>query len=138
MKIFSIIFLFITTLFAKEVNHEIKLYEVIMPIIFQKEKIIVYTDKEYSELLESSLIFKVSSNCHEVDFLLGKYLQNLDIECKNKPQFSISYKSYEKSPNSFGVFYWSKNRPEILFNLKRINKFKLYLPNSLKKYTTKL
>ena len=126
------VFLFITS-FAKD-NYELKLYEKVLPIVFQSKPLLVYADNESKKIIQTSRIFKVTQNCNEAIFLMGKGFDNLNNNCKEKPMFATSYRSFKSYKNSFGAFYWRKGRPQIKFNSDVIKEYKLYLPNSLKKY----
>ncbi len=116
-------------------NYELKLYQTLLPTIFQKDTLTIYVkDIEQLNIIKGSTILKVSNNCANVDLIIGKNFDNLPQECKAKPIFSTSYRSFINSENSFGAFYWSKGRPQVQFKLKIIEKYSLYLPNNLMKY----
>jgi len=132
MKYLIIFFISLSILFAND-NYELKLYEKIIPSIF-KHKVYVYVDKKSEELLKNSDKFLIVDNCNNADILIGKYFDNLEDSCKNKPYFSTSYKSYKNNKNSFGAFYWRKGRPQIKFREEIIKKQNLTLPDSFSKY----
>jgi len=135
MKKILFIYLFLHTLLNADSNYELKLYETVIPSIITKQLIKVYLDKDAKILLKDSSKFKILNNCDEsVDILIGKNFDDLSNECKNKPIFSTSYKSFKHTKNSFGAFYWRKGRPQIKFKGETIDKFKLHLPNSLERY----
>ena len=115
-------------------QYELKLYETILPVLFQQKKLKVYADNKSKEVLLNSRLFSVTSHCKQAELLLGKNFTNLDRQCMEKPLFATDYKSFKNFENSFGAFYWRKGRPQIKFNLKLIQKFKLYLPQNMKKY----
>jgi len=127
--LFILIFLNIN-LFSSE-NYELKLYEKILPIIFKTDRLIVYTDKYSQEIFKNSKVFSLVSSCEKATIIIGK---NFEKSCQKKPLFSTSYRSFENSKNSFGVFYWRNGVPNIMFNSKNIKRFHLFLPQSLKKY----
>ena len=118
------------------VNYELKLYEKILPIILKEESIVVYADSGSSAILKDSRVFKVTDRCLDASLLIGKRFENIDIECLKKPIFATSYRSFKSYKNSFGAFYWRKGRPQIKFKKEKIDKLKLFLPDSLSKYTT--
>ena len=123
--------LFLATVILASENYELKLYEKILPLIFQTDKLVVFTDSSSQEIFQNSKIFSVTSQCNKAIVVVGKSFEN---SCKNKPIFSTSYRNFEKLDNSFGVFYWRNGTPRIGFNLEKIEKFNLFLPKSLKKY----
>ncbi|MEA3227559.1 MAG: hypothetical protein U9P38_00640 [Campylobacterota bacterium] len=129
-----LLILLVTNILFGNSNYELKLYEKLLPTIFSKTKLLIYTDRHSEQILKHSNVLNVTQNCEEADLLMGKRFINLDERCKNKPLFATSYLSYHNSENSFGAFYWRKGRPQILFNHDLLQHFNLYLPDSLKKY----
>jgi hypothetical protein len=113
-------------------SYEIKLYEKILPSIFDKKVLKVFTDNNMKDLLQYSDKFKIVKDCNEADVIIGN--QNLSSNCE-KPIFSNSYRCFLKCKNSFGAFYWRKGRPQIKFKVKIMKKFNLILPNSFRKYS---
>ena len=118
-----------------DTKYELKLYQNILPIIFEKEVLFVFTqDEEQLNIIKDSSVFTVVKNCAESDLIIGKEFDKLPTECLDKPIFATSYRSFVNSQNSFGAFYWRKGRPQIKFKLENIEKYNLDLPNSLIKY----
>ncbi len=135
MKRIIIIFVFFTTILNASNNYELKLYEKILPPIFSKIPLTVFADKDANELLNISKKFKIVTNCNEaVVILIGRNFLNIPDDCKDKPIFSTSYRSFKNSKNSFGAFYWRKGRPQIKFKNKVLVRYNLTLPNFLRKY----
>ena len=132
MKKIFIIAIFIVNLLANN-SYETKLYEKILPIVFKQQNLNVFVDNKVRVFLKDSSIFNIVYNCDNADLLIGKSILNFPSNCNNKPIFATSYKLLNNE-NSFGAFYWRKGRPQIKFKLKAIEKFNLYLPQSLKKY----
>ena len=126
--------LFLNLVLSADGAYELKLYEKIIPLIFQSDHIRVYTDKTSKEILMNSKIFEIVQECIDGDLLIGKDFQELTEHCNTKPIFSTSYQSFKNTQNSFGAFYWRKGRPQIKFNLNRIDMMQLNLPKSLQKY----
>ena len=134
MKKLILIFIFVANILYSQDNYELKLYDKILPIIFNKNYIRVYVDDYTRDILKTSLIFEIVNNCNEADLLIGKNKNIFPRWCENKPLFATSYKGFKNSNNSFGAFYWRKGRPQIKFKLNTIEKFNLNLPDSLWKY----
>jgi len=130
-KLLILLIFLSSTLFAGE-NYELKLYEKILPIIFQTDKLVVYVDSSSKEIFKNSNIFTITSDCDKATVVIGK---NLKKSCPDKPFFATSHRSFENLENSFGVFYWRNGIPNIKFNSSNIIKFNLFLPQSLKKYS---
>ena len=117
-----------------ENNYELRLYEKILPLIFNSNNIKVYADSSAKDIVEKSLIFHSKKDCEDIDLIIVKKIGQLDERCKSLPVFATHYKTYVNSLNSIGVFYWRKGRPQLKLNTKVIKKFKLTLPPSLKEY----
>ncbi len=132
-KLLIILLLFSINIFANS-NYELKLYEKVLPIIFDIKYPVVYADSHTKEILKNSKIFTLTNNCNEVDFMMGKNLIDLNSNCNNKPIFATSYRGFKNMQNSFGAFYWRKGRPQIKFKQDIIIKFNLYIPQTLRKY----
>ena len=133
-KILIVLLIYYNCLNASD-NYELKLYEKVLPSIFTKLPIKVFVDKKHRKMLQNSSKFKVVDNCNEsVVLLVGKDFTKLPSECKNKPLFSTSYRSFKNDKNSFGAFYWRKGRPQIKFKNDVLDRYNLNLPASLKKY----
>lgn len=130
MKKLVIVFLFITHCFSSNNNYELRLYEKIIPNLFQKD-VLVYLDKNSKDTLHYSIILKSTLNCIQADVLIGKNFKNLPIECQDKPVFSTNYRTFLNTKNSIGAFYWRKGRPQIKFKLDVLNRYNLKLPKSL-------
>jgi len=125
--------IFISNLFAN--NYEVRLYEKIIPSIFQKDKVIVYASKDIKEFFLNKHLFSITTDCNKADIIVGKKFKDLNTECLKKPFFTTSYRAYRKYKNAIGAFYWKKGRPQLQFELQKIEQFNLFLPNSLKRYT---
>lgn len=133
MKNILIFFIFSTLSFASYDNYELKLYEKILPMILT-ENLLIYADNNSKSIIEDSSILKTTLDCKKATLLIGKKFNNLDGKCKNKPIFSTSHRSFKKTTNSIGAFYWRKGRPQIKFNTSTMEKFNLMLPRSLKEF----
>lgn len=125
--------LFSSILFAND-NYELKLYEKVLPAIFQTNSIVIYPDSDAKALLQKSSFFKLTANCADADLLVGKDFENLKLSCQTVPLFATSYNAFKNLNNSFGAFYWRKGRPQIKFNLDKMKSFHLHMPDSLIKY----
>lgn len=133
--IYKIFYLLLIYNFAFANNYELKLYEKVLPSIFKEIPIKVFADKDTHVLLEHSNKFHIVSKCDKaVILLIGKRFDNIPIQCKDKPIFATSYRSYKNSVNSFGAFYWRKGRPQLKFKNEVLEKYNLNLPFSLQKY----
>lgn len=130
-----ILLLLLSIVLLSDDNYELKLYQSLLPALFQKKSLIVYTqESEQKDILKNSLILELSSSCSNSDLIIGKSFDELSTECLNKPIFATSYRSYINAQNSFGAFYWSKGRPQIQFKLEVIKTYNLHLPQNLYKY----
>ncbi len=125
----------LTTMLLSDGNYELELYENLLPKLFKKTTLVVYTQEdEQRNILKKSTLLKISDDCSSSDLIMGKKLDHLPQECLNKPIFAMSYRSYMDSENAFGAFYWSKGRPQIQFKLKSVKKYNFYFPDDLQKY----
>ena len=133
IKIFLILLLFVYS-YANNEDYKLKLYEEIFTMIFSNKAIMVYTDKKNSKILSKSDKFIISKICiKDIDLIIGNNIL-LSNECKNKPIFSTDYLYYLDTKNSFGVFYWTKGRPQIRFKKEALEKYNMTLPSSLQRY----
>lgn len=132
IKSLLILLLLLSNLTAKD-NYELKLFEKVIPLIFDSKIINVYVDSDTQEIIEESTILHIRDNCDEIDLIISKKeLEN--IRCKDIPLFATSLNAYKDSKNSIGAFYWRKGRPQLKLNAEIIKKFNLNLPKSLEKY----
>jgi len=115
-------------------EYELRLYEKILPILYGTRTLKVFPDHTTQNDLQKSTILKVVPNCYDADVLIGKRFHNLHNGCETKPIFATSYKSYKNHKTVIGAFYWRKGRPQISFKKENIQKFNLFLPDSLKRY----
>ena len=133
MKKLLLVFLVVVHLFAN--NYEVKLYEKIIPSIFQKKIVDVYASKDTKEFFKNRYLFRTTDDCTKADIIVGKKFKDLNTECLKKPFFTTSYRAYRKYGNSIGAFYWTKGRPQLQFDLQKIEKYHLFLPKSLRRYS---
>ena len=115
-------------------EYELRLYEKVLPMLYNEKTIKVFPDYTTKSDLEKSTVLNVVDNCYEADVLIGKKFHNMRDGCEAKPIFATSYKSYKKHKSVIGAFYWRKGRPQISFRKDNIKKFNLTLPDSLKRY----
>ena len=134
MKIIATLFLLFNTIVFANSNYELKLYEKVLPLVFNNITMLIYADKNSQKIIKESDVFKLIPECDDAVLLIGKNFDNLKESCKRKPIFSTSYRSYKNEENSIGAFYWRKGRPQLKFNISNINKFNLFIPKDLKKY----
>ena len=134
MKRLLLLFIFTQLIIYADSNYELKLYEKIFPVIFHKQHLKVFTDKDTKAFLNNSNTFSIVNSCNNAILLIGKEFPSLENKCKNKPLFSTSYLSYHNQKNSFGAFYWRKGRPQLKFNKILLKKFNIILPISLRVY----
>lgn len=134
MKTIILLFILTSALFSSE-NYELKLYQNLLPTLFRKESLHIYTqDIEKINLFKQSTLLKISDNCSDADLIIGKNFDELSSECSDKPIFATSYRSFEQTKNAFGAFYWRKGRPQIQFKSEEIQRYHLYLPPNLSRY----
>lgn len=116
-------------------NYELKLYEKVLPLFFEKEPIRVYADKDTSKVLQKSSKFQIIEQCdNSVHLLIGRSFPDLSDTCRKKPLFSTSYRVYRSQKNSFGAFYWRKGRPQLKFKKHVLEYFKIKIPKNLARY----
>lgn len=115
-------------------NDELKIYERVLPSIFDVDKINVFASGDLRYTLSKSKHFKVVSDCNDALILMGKGFKGLPKKCLNKPLFATNYITFKKYINSFGAFYWRKARPQLRFKKDVLKKFGLKLPRKLYKY----
>lgn len=134
MKNLLLLLITITTLFSSE-NYELELYQSVLPTLFQKKSLLVYTrERELVTMLQHSNVLEIANNCKNADLLIGKNFDDLSPECSHKPIFAASYRSFSNLKNAFGAFYWAKGRPQIHFKLKEIQRYHLHLSPQLQRY----
>jgi len=130
-----ILILLLTIELISDTHYELKLYESLLPTLFQKKSLIVYTqEREQKNIVKNSLVLKLSNSCSDADLIITKYVATIPKECANKPLFATSYRSYRDAKSAFGAFYWRKGRPQIHFKLETMKRYHLYLSHSLQKY----
>jgi hypothetical protein len=128
--IYIVFFLFVTSLFSNE-DYELKLYENVLNSIFNSQKINIYVDEKSNKILKNSDKFVIVDDCDKAILKIGK---DLKYKCKGLPWFATNYKVFKNEETVFGAFYWRKGRPQLKFNKKVLENFKLVLPQNLKKY----
>ena len=133
MKKLLLVVVFMSNLFAN--SYEVKLYEKIIPSVFQKGIVVVYASKDTKEFFKNRYLFSITDDCTKADIIVGKKFEQLNSECLKKPFFTTSYRAYRKYSNSIGAFYWKKGRPQLQFDLQKIEKYHLFLPKSLRRYS---
>jgi len=131
----SFVYFFLAFSIRADSNYELKLYEKVLPLIFNSKHINIYVDSSTKKVFNKSLIFHTQESCTDADLIIIKKGILIIDTCKNMPMFALDYRSYKNNQNSVGVFYWRKGRPQLTLNKIAIEKFNLNLPISLKKYT---
>lgn len=131
-RVLIILFLW-SNIFANE-SYELKLFEKILPSLFEKSELLVYADNKTERLLRGSHYLHLSKSCKNVDILVGRYFDNLDKECQEKPFFTTYYREFKNNAQAVGAFYWRKGRPQLKFHRFGIEKYHLNLNKSLEKY----
>ena len=133
MKNIFLTLIFSTVLFAGS-SYELKLYEKVLPYIFETP-IKVYVDDDTKKLLQNSDKFEIVSTCSDaVVLLIGKNFEDLPLKCKEKPLFATSYRWYKNYENTLGAFYWRKGRPQLRFKKDTFKRHNINLPPSLIRY----
>ena len=133
MKIINLFLLFNILLYAND--YTLQLYENILTPLFKDNPIVVYTDKQSTQILHKSKKFKVVSYCaQDTELLLGANFEILEKACQNKPLFATSRRAYRSNKNAFGAFYWTKGRPQIHFKPEILQKFHIKLTNDLERF----
>jgi len=134
MKKIFLIWIFIHQVLLAESSYELKLYEKVLPYIFETP-IKVYVDGSTKNLLQNSDEFEIKSTCSDdVVLVIGKNFSDLPQACKEKPLFATSYRWYKNYKNSLGAFYWRKGRPQLRFKKDIFEKYNIDVPYSLRKY----
>jgi hypothetical protein len=133
-KIILLSIIFIDFLFAV-VSAESKIIKLVFDSLFQKEIISVFvnTDDKSKIIIEAG--FELAISCSKADIIYATEIQKA---CPQKATFTDNYETFKDNINVIGAFYWSKGRPNIMFDSNRLKKFNLVLPESLKKYETEV
>jgi hypothetical protein len=130
MKKFILIYLFfVVQLFG--MSAESKIMKLIFESIFQKQVVIVFVDSEQKSDIIKDAGFVVAPSCSKADVI---YTSDILEHCAQKPIFTDNYETFKQNRNVFGAFYWTKGRPNIMFDSKRMEVLELILPENLKKY----
>lgn len=133
-KIILLLTVSVYILYAWE-NYELKLFEKVFPLIFNKDQIAIYMQPKYQYIFnKKSRVITISSRCEDADILFIDNDKELSSGCKEKPYFLTSYDQFKENDHAIGVFYWKKGRPQLLFSKKRVQKYNLQLPAILEKY----
>jgi len=134
MKIFILLLSsLVISLYAKN-NYELRLYESIFPLLFEKSVVYVYLTKDnHDKIFNGSQRIVQIRECKDADFVFIKSRDYLPSECLEKPIFATKYR-YIRDRDVFGVFYWKKGRPQLLFSKDALSLYHLSLPQSLVKY----
>jgi hypothetical protein len=115
-------------------DYELKLYEKVLPSLFSKKDVIVYTDKNSYKIFIHSNIFKITQDCSRANVIVAKFQpETLEI-CDHIPFFATSYRGYHNSKNSIGAFYWRKGRPQLKLHINHIKEYNLSISSSLQGY----
>ncbi len=137
MKILLIISLAIV-LSAFDTITAAKIFDKIFHGMISKEYIAVYSsNKIYREVILSATSLHLSDSCKDADIVLIDNLSEIPKECKDKILFSTSYLAFKKFDNAVGAFYWDRGHISIKFLKSRLDKHKIKLPNTFKKYMMK-
>lgn len=133
MKKIILLSFFVVSLYGE--SAESKIMKLIFNSIFQKESLMVFVDSEQKSTIIKDAGFTVAPSCSKADVVYaGKLLQ----VCPKKPIFTDNYETFKNNENVFGAFYWSKGRPNIMFDSNRMENLNLKLPENLKKYKVKV
>lgn len=132
MKKFFIVVLFLFNIsFAYGQSSEAKIINLIFQSIFKSNTISVFVDSDIKAKVVEEAGFSRESLCSKADIVYA----SLELDnCMNKPIFTDNYSFFKESKNTIGAFYWSKGRPNIMFDSKKMEIFNLKLPDNLKKY----
>ena len=133
-KIFILLLLLSTILFASSSAVEAKIYNSIFSAFFPYKNIVrVWVDKESKrDILQRIANVRLVSSMGDADICL--IMKSKDIKT-NKLIFVGSYsllKHYKES--TLGGFFWQKGRPNILFLKENLEKFNVKLPSRFSKY----
>ena len=96
---------------------------------------LVGVSKEFSNLVSKANI--VVRDCEKANFI---YVASSSIEelknCSN--EYAIYFTSdrelFEKEKRIIGLFYWFKSRPNIILSAKRLNYYKIEVPDIYKRF----
>lgn len=129
MKKIILLSFFIVSLYGE--SAESKIMKLIFNSIFQKESLMVFVDSEQKSTIIKDAGFIVAPSCSKADVV---YASKLLQACPKKPIFTDNYETFKTNDNVFGAFYWSKGRPNIMFDSHKMEDLELRLPQNLKKY----
>ena len=122
MRNLIILFFSAVSLFA--FNSELQLFNNLFSVMFDKQKIKVYTNK-YSTLGGK---LEIVHSCRDADVVLG------DVKCVGKPQFVLDYEEFKTNKNVIGGFYWRKGRPQLRLKKSNLEKYKLFVSQDFEEY----
>lgn len=131
---FILIILILYSITSANDNYKLKLYETVLTALFKSKHIYVYSDEKGRKIIQGSNKLIFTNHCGDADLLLGKNLQEAKEKCPDKPVFATSYRTFKNSKNSFGAYYWTKGRPQIILNAYVIKRYSLSVPENMKRY----
>lgn len=130
-KIILFLMIFTISLFAD--SSESKIIKLIFDSLFQNEKISIFVDTDEKSKIVIEAGFELAISCSKADIIYSSENSNI---CPQKAIFTDNYEIFKENQNAIGAFYWSKGRPNIMFDSQRLKNFNLQLPETLKKYET--
>lgn len=121
-------------IYSFDIETASKIYDKLFYAVFKKENIKVYVnDDEYKKMILSSQYLKLTKEIENSEIVIITKEEEIK-EIKDKIAFSIEKTFLEKNENIIGAFYWNKGSPEIIFLKTRLEKHKIQLLESFKKY----
>jgi len=132
LKKLLIMILYITHLFATDVELAQSIYESIFSSIAPNKNLKVYTDKRIDALSLKSDYFTMVQTCKDADIIV---ITNSDMvqKCQHKLIFGTRYHHLDNN-YVVGAFFWQKGRPNIVFSADVLSKNNIILPISFEKY----
>ncbi len=116
-------------------SSSIPIYKSILHGLFPSKKIIrIYIDDaDKKEIIqETGLPVELIANPDQADLLMLFNTVEIGVD---KPVFAGTYRILKAYPTrAIGGFYWKKGRPTLIFYRHILDRHRLLLPDSLKKY----
>ena len=127
---------FLIKKYDKEIELESKIISKIAKSLISKEITLYIPQISSIEKEIYSKSFKIGITCEESDFIFVKRNIKEEDICENKEKifFTNNYKKLLVSKMYIGAFFWSKNRPNIVFIKNRLENKKIKLPLSYNQF----
>jgi len=133
LRNFFLLGVFITTIYANDVQLASSIFNTIVSSVTHKKSASVYLYKNIESVSQYPDKLQIVQDCSSADLVLLSTVKNIPKDCDSKVLFGTRY-SHLKNKNVIGAFFWQKGRPNILFYKKRLKKYHIKLDKSFDKY----